>query len=97
MYSLYTNSQIKSIRKSHIVNIFFTGHDNGKIIKWRINNDTNQFNIIMENSIRGHKSAIKMLELNDKYECIISVDVEEIIFIRKSYDFELLSYINILI
>ena len=95
MYSLYTNSQIKSIRKSHTVKIFFTGHDNGKIIKWRINNDGNQFNIIKENSIRGHKSAIKMLELNDKYKCIISVDVDEIIFIRKSYDFELLSYIKL--
>ena len=95
MYFLYTNSQIKSIRKSQEVNIFFTGHDNGKIVKWRINNEGNQFNIIKENSIRGHKSAIKMLELNDKYECIISVDVDEMIFIRKSYDFELLSYIKI--
>ena len=95
MYSLYTNSQIKTIRKSHTVKIFYTGHDNGKIVKWRINNDGKKFNIIKENSIRGHKSAIKMLELNDKYECIISVDVDEMIFIRKSYDFELLSYIKI--
>ena len=96
-FSLYTNSQIKSIRNSQSKQIFFTGHDNGKIIKWsyQISNDVDQLNIKQENSIRGHKSAIKMLELNDKYECIISVDVDELIFIRKSYDFELLSYIKI--
>ena len=90
-FSLYTNSQIKSIRNSQSKQIFFTGHDNGKIIKWsyQISNDVDQLNIKQENSIRGHKSAIKMLELNDKYECIISVDVDELIFIRKSYDFEL--------
>ena len=36
-----------------------------------------------------------MIEVNKKYECIISIDNDEIIFIRKLYDFELLSHIKI--
>ena len=95
-YCLYTDSQIKSIRNCPYNNIFFTGHEDGKLVKWsfEINNDNNQINIKKENSIRGHKSSIKMIELNEKFECIISVDNDETMFIRKIYDFELLSYIK---
>jgi hypothetical protein len=94
--SIYNDSQIKCIRSSNYSQMFFTGHENGKIIKWRymINPDNNQLNILKVSSIRGHKSSIKMLELNEKYECIISIDVDEIIFIRKIFDYELLSVIK---
>ena len=96
VYSFYFESQIKSIKHSNNNNIFFTGHRNGKIIKWKyqLNNEKNKIDITKEKSIRGHKSAIKMIELNEKYECIITVDENEIIFIRKLYDFELLSFIK---
>ena len=95
--SIYNDSQIKCIRSSNYSQMFFTGHENGKIIKWRymINPDNNQLNILKVSSIRGHKSSIKMIELNEKYECIISIDVDEIIFIRKIFDYELLSFIKI--
>ena len=100
MYFIYVNSQIKCIRNSPFNKIFFTGHENGKLIKWKYqinneNNENSQINIFKDNSIRGHKSSIKMIELNEKYECIISVDIDEIIFIRKIYDFELLSFIKL--
>ena len=96
MYSLYSDSQIKCIINSENDNTFFTGHENGKIAKWsfQVNNDYNDINIKKENSIRGHKSSVKMIKLNEKYECIISIDIDEIVFIRKIYDFELLSYIK---
>jgi hypothetical protein len=95
--SIYNDSQIKCIRSSNYSQMFFTGHENGKIIKWRymINPDNNQLNILKVSSIRGHKSSIKMIELNEKYEFIISIDVDEIIFIRKIFDYELLSFIKI--
>ena len=97
MYFIYVNSQIKCIRNCLFNKIFFTGHENGKIIKWKyqINSENNQISIFKENSVRGHRSSIKMIELNEKFECIISVDIDEIILIRKIYDFELLSYIKL--
>ena len=92
----YFDSQIKCIRNSLNDKTFFSGHRNGKIIKWsyQINNNNNQINLIQMNSIRGHKSSVKMIELNEKYECIISIDDDEVLFIRKLYDFELLSYVK---
>ena len=97
IFSIYANSQFKSIKNSQDNQFLYTGHENGMIIKWsyRINTDNNQINILQDNSMRCHKSSVKMLELNEKFECIISVDIDELIFIRKLYDFELLSYIKI--
>ena len=97
MHLIYIDNQIRCIRNSSHNKFFFTGHENGKIIKWslQIDKEINKINIKKENSIRGHKSSVKMLELNEKYECIISVDSDEILFVRKIYDFELLSYIKI--
>ena len=96
MNSVYVETQIRCIRNSHNEQTFFTGHENGKIMKWRydINSDNNQINIKKVNSLRCHGSSIKMLELNEKFECIVSIDNDEIVFIRKMYDFELLSYIK---
>ena len=97
MYSIYVESQIKCLKNNSDDQTFYTGHENGKIIKWKyqFNNDNNQISIKKDVSIRGHKSSVKMIEVNKKYECIISIDNDEIIFIRKLYDFELLSHIKI--
>ena len=97
IYSIYVESQIRSMKHSLNNQTIFTGHENGKIIKWKyqINNDNNQIDITKEISIRGHESPVKMVEINEKYECIISVDDDEIILIRKIYDFELLSCIKL--
>ena len=97
IFSIYVDSQFKSIKNSLDNKFLYTGHENGTIIKWsyQINPDNNQINILQDNSIRCHRSSVKMLELNEKYECIISVDIDELVFIRKMYDFELLSYIKI--
>ena len=96
LYSLYVETQIRCIRNISNEQIFFTGHENGKLMKWKykINIDNNQINIVKKNSIRGHKSSVKMLELSEKYRCIVSLDNDEVAFIRKIYDFELLSYIK---
>ena len=95
-YLIYVEDQISCIRNSLENKFFFTGHRNGKIIKWnlQINKEINKIDIKKENSIRGHKSSVKMIELIEKYECFISVDNDELLFIRKIYDFELLSYIK---
>ena len=97
MYSYYMNSQIKCLRNNSFNQTFFSGHENGKLVKWSyiINNDYNQINIVKGNSVRGHRSPVKMIELNEKYGCILSVDEEEIVSVRKMYDFELLSYIKL--
>ena len=96
-YSIYVENRIKCLKNIEDEQAFFTGHENGKILKWeyQVNNDKNQINLIKKMSKRGHNTSVKMIEVNKKYECIISVDEDEIIFIRKLYDFELLSYIKL--
>ena len=97
MYSVYMESQIKCMKNNYSNKTFFSGHENGKIMKWNynINSENNQINLVKVNSVRGHKASVKMIEINEKFGCIISVDEDEIVFVRKMYDFELLSYIKL--
>ena len=105
MYSIYSESNVTCIRNVYGSNTFFTGHQNGRIIKWiySLNNkdnlkkDANQMSIIVkkDNSIYGHQSFIKIIEINKNIEIIVSAGNDGIIFIRKLYDFELLSFITL--
>ena len=101
MYSVYTESKVTCIKNIPEKNIFFTGHQNGRIIKWKFiqNNkdnskkDTN-INVIKVSSIYAHESYIKCIEINYKFEFLVSGGDDGLVFIRKLYDFELLSYIK---
>ena len=85
---------------------FLTGHENGKIIKWKYsliknNNNSKEINdinsIISVKSISriiGHKSAVKKIEVNEELNIIISSSNDGYILIRKLYDFELLNIIS---
>ena len=105
IYSIYTENNVTCIRNIDNSNIFFTGHQNGKIIKWtysltnkdNLKKESNQMsiNVCKQNSIYGHLSYVKIIEINDKIGIIISAGEDGIIFIRKIYDFELLSYIKL--
>ena len=101
MYSVYTESKVTCIKNIPENNIFFTGHQNGKIIKWKYNqnnkDNSKKDNMITVNkisSIYAHESYIKCIEINYKFEFLVSGGDDGIVFIRKLYDFELLSYIK---
>jgi len=101
MYSIYTSSRVTCIRNIPNTSIFFTGHQNGKIIKWEYsmsNKDSKKGNLITVqkiSSIYAHETYVKLIEINAKFEYIISTAADGLVFIRKLYDFELLSYIKI--
>ena len=105
MYSIYTESKVTCIKNIPNYHIFYTGHQNGKIIKWTysltnkedIQKDSNQINIKVSKiqSVYGHQSFVKIIEINNKYGFIISAADDGLIFIRKLYNFELLSYIKL--
>ena len=104
-YSIYTENNVTCIRKYNNSNLFFTGHQNGKLIKWmylETNNDDLKkddslplINVEKISSLCAHQSYVKIIEISDKYEYIVTADEEGLVFIRKLYDFELLSYIKI--
>ena len=104
MYSIYTESRVTCIKKINNSNSFFTGHKNGKIIKWDYSfNDKDNLkkdrlipiNVYKQKSICGHNSFVKIIEISLKFNVVISVGKDEIIYIRKLFDFELLNYINL--
>ena len=102
IYSIYTESKVTCIRKANNANMFLTGHQNGKIIKWKYSltdkdnlKKDNKLMIYKKASIYSHQSFIKIMEINEKHLFLISVGEDEIIYIRKLYDFELLSYIKL--
>ena len=105
MYSFYTESQVTCIRNINNTIIFFTGHQNGKIIKWSysitnkddLKKDNNKMTIkvFRKNAIYAHNSFIKIIEINEKLGIIVSAGGDGLIFIRKYFDFELLGYIKL--
>ena len=82
---------------------FIIGLRNGKLIKALLNESNNstekklykKCDIIFENYIIGHFGSINVLEINKKNGIVITGGDDNKIFIRKLYDFELLTSINI--
>ena len=103
IYSIYTESKVTCIRKINNSNSFFTGHKNGKIIKWDYSfNDKDNLkkdrlipiNVYKKKAIFGHNSFVKIIEISTQFNVIISVGKDEIIYLRKLFDCELLNYIK---
>mgnify|MGYP002623512048 CR=1 FL=1 len=101
MYSVYTESKITCIKNIPESNIFYTGHQNGRIIKWKYNQNNKDsskkdysISVIKVSSIYAHESFVKNIEINYKFDFFVSGGDDGLVFIRKLYDFELLSYIK---
>ena len=88
--SILLKSYITCIKKINN-NEFITGHDNGKICKWRFNltNEDDKEELILLLIIKSNRNAITCLNFNEKLNIIISCDLNTIM-IRKNYDFEYL-------
>ena len=98
-YSYITNSIVTCMKYMKNTKIYFTGHIDGTIIKWRYNildkNKDINIKCTKISSILSHRSAVSLIELHYKLELLISAsDKDGVIFIRKLYDYELLSVIK---
>ena len=110
MISIMTESQITCIKNIEGKNIFFTGHKNGKITKWKYdllldkNKNKNKednpltmssiISIDKLSSIIGHKSYVQIIDINNDLNILISASNDGYILIRKTYDYELLNVIK---
>ena len=87
---------------------FIIGLKNGKLIKALIyeykpqknkkkkekeNKENAKYKITIDKYIQGHKGSINMIEINEKIGVIITAGDDNKIYIRKLYDFELLTSI----
>ena len=90
--------------------IFYTGLINGKLTEWKIipivDNNVNKnkkkvikfnynFQIKEKKYIYAHKSSISIIEIYQKQSLIITSGQDKYIYIRKIFDFELLTAINL--
>ena len=96
-------NEISILLKSYTTSIirisndeFITGHDNGKICKWKIDysKKDNKFELNLNLVIKSNKGPITSLVFNEVYNIIISAD-SNTLMIRKNYDFEYLTSIKI--
>ena len=71
--------------------LILTGLKNGKLEKYSYENKELKY----IDSIMAHFSPIEIIEINTKLNIIITCDSDNIILIRKLYDFELLTEIKI--
>ena len=88
---------------------FYTGLKNGKLIKWvikilsldnqnnknKIKNKSSLFDIEEINHIYDHKKSITAIEINNKKEIIATTGEDKCIHIRKLYDLEILTLIDL--
>ena len=110
MLSIMTESQVTCMKNMIGKNIYFSGHKNGKIIKWKYEvsfesiksnkkeeNTLNLSSIIKINKIStiiGHKKLVQLIDTNDNLKIFMSSSNEGYIFIRKLFDYELLNIIE---
>ena len=73
-------------------NKFIIGLKNGKMMIFSIekNSSNNDLSIYLNKQIKGHKSNINMIEINQRLGLILSGGDDHFLFIRKLYDMELL-------
>ena len=89
-------------------NSFIIGLKNGKLIKASIyeyksqkdktkkqENINDKYKIIFDNYIQGHKGSINVIEIDQKLGIIITGGDDNKLYIRKLYDFELLTSIKL--
>ena len=77
----------------------YSGLKNGKLIEWNIKkkiNDYGKITIKEKRNCHCHKGQITCIELYKNQNIIITGGEDKMIFIRKIYDFELLTAINLL-
>ena len=81
---------------STIDNEFITGHDNGRMVKWRYDFSEKNKKVHLEilSLLKTNKNSVTSLTYNEKLNIIISSDFNTII-IRKYFDFEYLISIDI--
>ena len=78
--------------------IIYTGLRNGKLIEWCIKetlNDYNKINVKERNNLHCHKGEITCIDIYKNQNILITAGEDKMIFIRKTFDFELLTAINL--
>ena len=77
-------------------NDFITGHDNGRLCKWKINYSIKNKKVELElvELIKSNKNSITCLTFNEKLNIIASSDINNIV-IRKNHDLEYINSIEI--
>ena len=71
---------------------FYTGLFNGKLVEWKL---SNEFEVYEIKHIYSHQASITLIELYQSQNIIITASEDKYIHIRKLYDFELLTAINL--
>ena len=108
--SIMTESQVTCLKKMTEKNIYFSGHKNGKIVKWNYEllidsnksskkEETilNMSSIIKVNKISniiGHKSFVQLIDINENLRIFMSSSNDGFILIRKLFDYELLNIVK---
>ena len=87
-----TESYITTIVKTNDTT-FITGHFNGKIIVWNTLNNCIEPKAIR--SVMAHKKAVNSIVYNHMLGLLISSGNDQVIYIRKFFDFEILGCIEI--
>ena len=86
---LFFNEFISSIKKIPKSKSILLGMKSGKLIKYNIEKNK------IENKIQAHENMINVIEINYILKIIITSGDDNYIYIRKLYDFELLTFIKI--
>ena len=98
IHVILTENFVSAIKRIDNQNIFFSGHENGKIIKWEFNiiqtKEKNMVNVKKINSFIAHNDLINAIEINLKYNVILSSSFNGELIVRKLYNYEILSVIN---
>lgn len=92
--SIMTEDFVNAIAKIDETN-FLIGLNNGKLMHWEISSNPSSSRCIERKYVICHESKIKVIEYNKRQNIIITAGSDNMVYIRKAYDFELLTAIRI--
>lgn len=92
--SIMTEDFVNAIAKIDETN-FLIGLNNGKLMHWEISSNPNSSRCIERKFVICHESKIKAIEYNKRVNIVITAGSDNMVYIRKAYDFELLTSIRI--
>lgn len=78
-------------------NEFITGHQQGKLMHWKFNDDnnTNIIKIKLKRSVYAHRSEVVIIKHHSDLNVIITAGNDNCVYIRKNHDLELLCEIKV--
>ena len=89
-----TNSFVIGLKNGKLIKVLIKKNVHESNVKEKKSNNEAKYKISFDNYIKGHEGSVNFIEIYEKLGIIITGGEDKKVYIRKLYDFELLTSIT---